>query len=959
MAGKPSAETSRPAAATAADEEALLLLIRELTAEIHPDWDRELSMRSSLGEEAGLDSLARVELLIRIRKRFRVELADRSALAAETPGDLLRAIREAGRPSPPDPSWTAVTPAEAGERGPAEANGAAEAARAGKPGPIEAAPRRLPTLVHVLEWHAGRHAGHAHIRLLEDGEKVTESISYGELMTESEHIASAILSRDPGPRPAVGIMLATSRSFFTTFMGTLIAGGVPVPLYPPFRADRIGEHLRRQGGILRNAGCRILVTHQESAKVGSLLKAQAPGLGTVCTPDDLAGWGGHSAGWQERSPDDLALLQYTSGSTGDPKGVMLDHGNLLANVHAMAAAARVTPDDVFVSWLPLYHDMGLIGAWLGSLAYGIPLVIMPPTAFLVSPARWLRAIHRHGGTLSASPNFGYAICADRLEETDLQGLDLRTWRRAFNGAEPVSPKTLAAFRKRFEPYGFRAEAMAPVYGLAENSVGLAFPEPGHPPRIDRVDRKTFERDMAAMPATDEGRDALEFPSCGLPLPGHEIRIVDEAGRELPERRVGRIQFRGPSSTRGYFRNAEADKGLFRDGWLESGDLGYMAGGEIFVSGRTKDVLIRAGRHFFPYEVEEAVGAIPGIRKGAVAAIAVPDRATGTEKLAILAETRETGLTRREALRSSIDEAAAALTGMPADVVRLLPPRSIPKTPSGKIRRGASRDLLREDKAGKPRPVGMQIAGELAHSLRPAFRRLRRRASDLRFASMFWILFGLFAPVAWVSAMLPWGNPLRRVRAVARAWFRAAGIRIAVDGLERLPAGPAVLAANHPSWLDGLLLVAALPPRHGLVAKAELRRNPLLRMSLRRIGTAFVERADPGRSAADAAELGRLTAGGRSLIFFPEGTVRRAPGVHPFRMGAFVAAAGAGLPVTPVTLTGSRTALRGGQWFPRRAAVLIRVLPPLRLQGADWDAALAARDECRRRIAGSLGEPLVG
>jgi 1-acyl-sn-glycerol-3-phosphate acyltransferase len=947
-----------PGPAAAVDEEALLLLIRELAAEIHPDRDRELDLRSSLSEAAGLDSLARVELLIRIRKRFKVELADRSALAAETAEDLLRAIREAGRPPGPDQSWTAVSPAVAREKRPAEAIEAAEEARSGKPGLSEAAPRRLPTLVHALEWHAARHPGHAHIRLMEDGEKITGTITYAELLAEAERVASALLSRDPGPRPAVGIMLATSRAFFTTFMGTLIAGGVPVPLYPPFRADRIGEHLRRQGGILRNAGCRILVAHPESVKVGALLKAQAPVLGTVCTPDDLAEWGGHATGWPERSPDDLALLQYTSGSTGDPKGVMLDHGNLLANVHAMAAAARVTPDDVFVSWLPLYHDMGLIGAWLGSLVYGMPLVIMPPTAFLVRPARWLRAIHRHGGTLSASPNFGYAICAERLEQADVEGLDLRAWRRAFNGAEPVSPKTLAAFRKRFGPHGFRADAMAPVYGLAENAVGLAFPEPGRPPRIDRVIRRAFERDLAALPATEEEEDALEIASCGLPLPGHEIRIVDDAGRELPDRRVGRIQFRGPSSTRGYFRNPEADKGLFRDGWLESGDLGYMAGGEIFVSGRTKDVLIRAGRHFFPYEVEEAVGAIPGIRKGAVAAIAVPDPAAGSEKLAILAETRETDRARREGLSRAIDEAATALTGMPADMVRLLPPRSIPKTPSGKIRRGASRELLREVREGKARPVGLQVAGELAHSLRPGFRRLRRRASELRFAAAFWLLFGLFSPAAWIAAMLPWGNPLRRVRAVARGYFRAAGIRISVDGLERLPAGPAVLAANHPSWLDGPLLVAALPPRHGLVAKAELRRNPLLRMALRRIGTAFVERADPGRSAADAMELGRITAGGRSLVFFPEGTVRRAPGVHPFRMGAFVAAAGAGLPVVPVTLTGSRTALRGDQWFPRRAAVLVKVLPPLHPRGSDWDAALAVRDECRRRIAKSLGEPMV-
>ncbi len=264
-----------------------------------------------------------------------------------------------------------------------------------------------------------------------------------------------------------------------------------------------------------------------------------------------------------------------------------------------------------------------------------------------------------------------------------------------NGAEPVSVPTLRRFIERFGRYGFRPGAMAPVYGLAENSVGLAFPPAGRAPVIDRVDRDALSSSGIAAPAKEGDPHPLEMPSCGFPLPGNEIRIVDELGYELGERREGRLEFRGPSATSGYFRNETKTRELFHGGWLDSGDRAYMAGGEVYITGRIKDIIIRAGQHIYPQEIEEAVTEIPGIRKGCVAVFGTADRATGTERVVILAETRETDPAARVALQARAQEVAASIAGTPPDEIVLAPPRTVPKTSSGKIppqrRQGALRN----------------------------------------------------------------------------------------------------------------------------------------------------------------------------------------------------------------------------------------------------------------------------
>jgi 1-acyl-sn-glycerol-3-phosphate acyltransferase len=667
-------------------------------------------------------------------------------------------------------------------------------------------------------------------------------------------------------------------------------------------------------------------------------------------------------------PSDAAFIQYTSGSTGNPKGVVLSHANLLANIRAMGQAIEANGQDVFVSWLPLYHDMGLIGAWLGSLYYAALLVVMSPLSFLARPERWLWAIHRYRATLSAAPNFGYEYCLHRLQDEDLQGLDLSCWRAACNGAEAVSPDTLEQFATRFGAYGFRAQAMMPVYGLAESSVGLAFPPLQRGPLIDRVERDTFMRSGRAVPAAAHNGNALRFVSSGAPLPGHQLRVVDPAGHELPERQEGRLEFRGPSSTSGYYRDAEKTRQLFHDGWLDSGDLAYIANGELYVTGRIKDIIIRAGRNIYPHELEEAVGNIAAVRNGRVAVFGSKDSRSGTERLIVLAETRSRDPAERERLRAEINTLAGDLIGAPPDEIVLAPPGTVLKTSSGKIRRAASRDRFEKGDIGKrQRSVPWQVTRVALAGIRPQLRRTLRYIQAALYAGYCWSVYLLLSPVVWFGVTLLPGITQRwaLMRACVRILEKATATPVRVNGLQHMPppGRPCVLVANHASYLDGYTLVGKLPGHFRFIAKAELADSFLVRLPLQRIHAEFVERFETDKGVRDAQRLAEVLKAGHQLLFFPEGTFTRVPGLRPFHLGAFSVATQVATPVVPVAIRGTRSILRSGSWFPHHGTISIEIgapLDPRKLgaqDGADsWHVAIALRDRCRAFILQHCGEP---
>jgi acyl carrier protein len=920
--------------------EEVISVVRALALEMHPHktGTLEVTLDSSLELDIGLDSLGRVELLMRLEKAFDVHLPEQLLANAESPRDLMREIANASGRAP-----VAELPAEIRVAGLEKTS---------------SLPLGATTLVEVLDWHVLTHPDRPHMIFLDEDNNENE-LTYGQLRQRAREVAHGLRERGVAPGDTVAIMLPTGLDFFYAFFGILIAGATPVPIYPPARLSQLEDHLRRQAGILANARVKVLATVPQAKQLARFLKAKVDELDHVETVTDLRQEFPEDTAWPVPKAGDLAFLQYTSGSTGNPKGVMLSHANLVANVRAMGVALKADSTDVFVSWLPLYHDMGLIGAWMGSLYHAVKLVVMSPLTFLARPDRWLWAIHRYGGTLSAAPNFAYELCQKRIEAGDIEGLDLSSWRVAANGAEPVIPDTMRAFAQRFEDYGFRYDSMKPVYGLAESSVGLAFPPFGREPIIDRVKRRAFTSGGEAVPAEVEDETALEFVACGWPLPGHEFRVVDDANRELPDRREGRFQFRGPSSTVGYFRNAEATASLFCDDWLDSGDYAYLHEGDVYLTGRAKDIIIKAGRNIYPQEIERAVGDIEGVRTGCVAVFGSLNEENGTERLVVMAETRSRDPSERLEIRRRIEEMTSSILGAPPDDVHMVDPQAVLKTSSGKIRRDANR-IAYETGAASParRAIWMQIVRLSLSTVIPESWRLARKLGDYAFAGLWWLHVGIAAVIVWpLISLVPgrwFGHGL--VRLAGKYIFAMTFTTPKVKGLENMPDGAKVIVANHSSFIDPLILWAALPGDLAFAAKAELRQTWLTHAFVRHVGALFVERFETQRSVEDSARLYDALKAGRCVTVFPEGTFGRMPGLLPFRMGAFMVAAEARAPVVPVAIRGARGTLRDGSWFPRRMTLTVTVQPTITVDGSDWSAAIRLRDQVRVSMLEATGEP---
>lgn len=918
----------------------LLAIIDEMRAALSSQPQAPARLDDSLERDLGFDSLARMELVHRAEDDLGLRLPDAAVARIETPRELLRAFEQSG-----------LRPARVAGKGPRRVPAPAPEA-----GVIER-PQAARTLIEVLEWYADAHPERTHVQLWSEGD-LPEPLSYAGLDQQARVIAAGLAAMGVRKGQSIAIMLPTGLGFLQSFFGALLLGAVPVPLYPPMRRSQLEDHLRRQTGILANCEARLLITVPEARPLLHLIRPRVATLKRVVTVEELGG-NGQSIGPVAVHPDDIALLQYTSGSTGNPKGVVLTHGNLLANIRAFGRAIALDSRDVAVSWLPLYHDMGLIGAWLGSLYHANPLVLMSPLDFLARPERWLWAMHSHRGTGSAAPNFAFELCLRRIADRDIEGLDLSSWRLVANGAEPVSPDTIERFTSRFAAYGFRPETMMPMYGLAECAVALTIPRPGHPPRIDRIQREPFLRDGHAVPAAEDDVQPLRFVACGRPLPDHQVRIIDETGYEVPDRTVGRLQFCGPSATRGYFHNPEETRRLIAGDWLDTGDLAYLAEGELVVTSRVKDLIIRGGHNIHPYELEESIGNIPGIRKGCVAIFGVADPDTATERLVVVAETREEDTVSRGALERRIRLRSVELLGEPPDDIMLVPPHSVLKTSSGKIRRAATRDrYVRGNLAAKALPPWRQVLRLAGSGFAAWARRSWRLCGAIGYALRVRVVYYLVAVLAWpLIALMPSPRAAWRIaRTAARALLGMASIRVEADGLSQLAAsGTCVAVANHASYLDGLVLLAVLPRPFRFVAKRELAGERLAGVFLRSLGAVFVERFDVDRSLEDARRLLDIARSGDSLFFFPEGTFTREPGLRAFHMGAFVIAARASVPVLPVAIAGTRSILRGDGTFARRGRVRIRVHPAITPTGNDWNAAVALHSAARSAILEACAE----
>jgi len=557
-----------------------------------------------------------------------------------------------------------------------------------------------PTLRDRIEASADRRRSATFVRGSGEQDRVEWSRFYSEALAAAGRLASLGM----GPGAHVALLGPTTRELVTVIGAVWLGGGTVVVLPLPMRLGSVEEFVAQTRARLAGADASLVVVDPDLA---AFLDDPRPGDPAVVALDELAGERAARRGRRRAQgfappsvdPEAIAVLQFTSGSTAEPKGVMLPHRTICANLDAIAEGAALDfSAEVLVSWLPLYHDMGLIGILGTAMTSGVELVIGAPQDFLAAPARWLEWMSAFRGTATAAPNFAFALAARALRRAAPGSLDLSAWRLAINGAEPIEPAVVEDFCAAAAPHGFDPRAVLCGFGMAEATLAVSFAEPWTGLGIDAVDRRVLETDRYAAPASGgsmahpslfaPGGPVRRLARLGTALAGLELRIVDpETGCAMADREVGEAQLRGTSLMAGYYKRPEATAAAFDGPWLRTGDLGYLAEGELVLCGRMKDVIIVGGRNVFPEDVELAAASVEGVRAGNVIAFGV-ERKAGREGIVVVAETRHT---REEvgAVREAVAERVRSAVGLPPEVV-LVAPGSLPKTSSGKLQRALCR-----------------------------------------------------------------------------------------------------------------------------------------------------------------------------------------------------------------------------------------------------------------------------
>jgi acyl-CoA synthetase (AMP-forming)/AMP-acid ligase II len=597
------------------------------------------------------------------------------------------------------------------------------------PAPRGSAPLDLhhPTVLHAFAAAAKLEDEKIGVTLLADDEdEPAQHRSYRKLYEQSKLLSSALEARSVKRGDRVLLVLPTSYEFILAFFAVQRLGAIPVPSYPPALLEKAEIALQRIVHIARHAEASLCLTNKLLLPLLGSLGKQVESLRDIAAVERLLEHRASSAAKARAQAEDAAFIQYTSGSTGNPKGVLLSHHNLVSNIHAAGLGLRVNRNDVNVSWLPLYHDMGLIGGLLFAFYWRLPCVLMSPTAFLLQPVRWLRAIQDYDGTLSAAPNFAYGLCTKRVRARDRAGLDLSSWRCALNGAEPVNLRTVREFVAAFAPHGLRAEAIYPVYGLAESTVAVTFPNPGEPLRWKSVDRAELTQGfIREVPEGDPRGTALV--GCGRAVPGHEVGVVDARGNTVAPGEVGHVIARGPSLMQGYFDDPHATESVLRDGWLWTGDLGFTdPDGVLFIAGRAKDIIIVRGKNHYAEDVERVVERVEGVRQSGCVAFAIYDEEQAADLVVAICESKVSDELEREALVARVAEAVSAGCGLVLDEVVLVPPGTLPKTSSGKRQRALCRERYLADELIPKKTNKLRLALVFARSGRGFLSLLHKR-----------------------------------------------------------------------------------------------------------------------------------------------------------------------------------------------------------------------------------------
>ncbi|MBI4951941.1 MAG: fatty acyl-AMP ligase [Myxococcales bacterium] len=580
----------------------------------------------------------------------------------------------------------------------------------------------LRTVARAIEDAA--ESGRTGYRFVDEASNAEPFFTYSGVERATARFGGALQALGLRKGDRVALILPDNQDFVFAFLGAVRAGIVPVPIYPPAGLSKLSGYLENTLHIVAKSGARVLVTDGDIKRLLGEVQLRAQSLERIVAVELLR---------KERAAfrpekidlDDTCFLQFTSGSTSRPKGVVLTHGNLAANVRAFMQLGLKVEDavDSGVSWLPLYHDMGLIGFVLGPLFHKNTVTFIPPLSFLKRPAKWLEVLSRQRGTISFGPNFAYALCVKRVRDEEVAGLDLSAWRVAGCGAEPIRAANLRAFADKFAPIGFDRRAILACYGMAESSLAVSFDNAGAGVRSDDVDGAVLAAEHRAVPIAVDSDQAVDVVCCGPAFEGHDVAVFavdDVAGeRRLPDREVGEIRLRGPSVTRGYWDEPELTAAAFAGGWLRTGDLGYFVDGNLYVCGRIKELIIVNGRNYYPQDLEGEAGKVEGVRKGNVIAFGTRKPLNDRERVVVAFETSVSDADAREALKVAVRKVVRQGIGLTVDDVVPLDVGVLPKTSSGKLQRAATRELYETGqlwtRASARKTDRLAVAKEIAKS----------------------------------------------------------------------------------------------------------------------------------------------------------------------------------------------------------------------------------------------------
>ncbi len=587
--------------------------------------------------------------------------------------------------------------------------------------------RTLRTVAEAVEGAAA--STKTGYRFIEESSESEPFFTHAGIERTSARFGGALQALGVKKGDKVALILPDNADFVFAFLGAIRAGAVPVPIYPPTGLGKLSGYLDNTLHIVKKSGAHLLVTNNEIKQLLGHVQERAPELKKIAAVESLR------SAREELKPvkvglDDVCFLQFTSGSTSRPKGVVLTHRNLAENEHAIMSLGLGVRDSVDsgVSWLPLYHDMGLIGFVIAPLYHVNTITFLPPLLFLKRPVRWLQALTRYRGSVSFGPNFAYALCVKRIKEAEMKGLDLSAWRVAGCGAEPIRAENLRAFADKFRAVGFDERAFVSCYGMAESTLAISFSSVGKGVLVDTVDGAALWGSGKAEPAAEGAAGAVPIVQCGGAFAGHDIGVFspddDESQSPLGDREVGELRLRGPSVMPGYYNEPELTAKTFAGGWLRTGDLGYLADGKVHICGRSKEVIIVNGRNYYPQDLEWEASRAPGVRKGNVIAFGTMKPHNDRERVVIAFETA-TPETERAALAGEVRRIVQQGMGLTVDDVIPLDPGVLPKTSSGKLQRSRARELYEtgtlQDRPSARDVDRVELAKEVAKSQLSFFR----------------------------------------------------------------------------------------------------------------------------------------------------------------------------------------------------------------------------------------------